>query len=50
MDKTSNSGLFESVGGFKSRLPVEGCMCLQKKKKKRKEKNEKKNEKNKIIK
>jgi hypothetical protein len=30
MDKTSNSGFFESVGGFESRLHAEGRMCPQK--------------------
>jgi hypothetical protein len=32
MDKTLNSRLFESVGGFESQLPAEGPMCLAKEK------------------
>jgi hypothetical protein len=35
MDKTSSFGLFESVGGFESRLPAEGRMCPKKKMKKK---------------
>jgi hypothetical protein len=35
MDKTSNSGLFESAGGFE---PAEGRMCPKRKKKKKERK------------
>jgi hypothetical protein len=34
----SNSGLFESVGGFEGWLSAEGCICQKIKKIKRKEK------------